>query len=269
MTFQPVVPLPGIAGWTFLQRTYDNQFDAFTKAPSLTRDADYFRENIASITTASELVSDRRLLSVALDAFGLSEDINNRAFLQRILEDGTSARDALANRLADERYKKFSDAFGFGPNQSVQTATIGFEERIVDLYKVQQFEVAVGQQDETMRIALFAQRELADLAQSGQSKDAQWFSIMGVPPLRTLMETALGLPTSFAQLDIDKQRGVFQEKARLQLGSDEISDIVRPEALKQLTNAYLARAQINSVNQALSSASVALTLLQNSQNFQG
>lgn len=266
MTFQPVVPLPGIAGWEFLQATYERQFDAFTKAPQLQRDIEYFRENISSVLTASDLIADRRLLSVSLDAFGLSEDINNRAFIQKILEDGTTSRDALANRLADERYKSLSDAFGFGPDQITQTGSAGLLERIVSLYEAQKFEVAVGAQDETMRIALFAQRELTDISQNGKSKDVQWFSIMGQPPLRALMETALGLPTSFGQLDIDKQLTVFQEKARAQLGTDSIAELVEPESLKTLTNAYLARAQIGSVTQSFSSASVALALLSNLQS---
>lgn len=265
MSFQPVVPLSGIAGWSFLQRTYDSQFAAFNASPQLQRDTDYFRENISNVLTAEDLVSDRRLLSVALGAYGLADDIDNRAFVQRILEDGTEARDALANRLADERYKSFSDALGFGPNQIPQTILPGFAERVIGLYETQQFEQAVGAQDETMRIALFAQRELADLAQSGKSMDAQWFSIMGLPPLRSMMETALGLPASFGQIDIDKQLEVFRDKARQKLGTDNIAELVQPENLDRLTTTYLARSQINSFGLNTSSASIALSLLVASQ----
>lgn len=265
MTFQPIVPVPGVAGWSFLQSTYDNQFRAFTASPQLQRDVEYFRENATRLTSADALISDRRLLSVALGAFGLSEDINNRAFLQRILEDGTEARDALANRLADQRYKDFSDAFGFGPTSLPQAILPGFAEKIVSLYEAQQFEVAVGRQDESMRIALFAQRELAKISEDGGSQDAQWFKIMGQPPLRQMMETALGLPASFGQIDIDRQLEEFQDRARRTFGSDKLEDLVAPETLEQVTSAFLARSQINSFGAVASSGSIALTLLAASQ----
>lgn len=266
MTYQPVVPLPGIAGWTFLQNTYDAQFRAFTSSAQIARDVDYFRETVASLTSAEDLISDRRLLSVALGAFGLAEDIDNRAFIQRVLEDGTQARDALANRLADERYAAFSDAFGFGPDQPPQTAVPGFTDRIIDLYEAQQFEAAVGTQDETMRIALYAQRELVTIANDGGSQDAQWFRIMGQPPLRQLIETALGLPDSFGQLDIDRQNREFQDRARQRFGSDVLQELVEPDRLSQITTAYLARAQINGLGSSATSGSIALSLLVASQS---
>ena len=82
--FQPIVPTGGLAGWRFLQRTYDTQFEAFSKSVSLQRDTDYFKENIAEATTAEALVSDRRLLTVALGAFGLQV----RRDLKQVREEG-------------------------------------------------------------------------------------------------------------------------------------------------------------------------------------
>ena len=265
MSFQPVIPTTGIAGWVFLQRTYDSQFEAFNRAGEIERETAYFRENITNIQTAQELVADRRLLSVALGAYGLSEDIDKRAFIQRVLEDGTSARDALANRLSDERYKKLSDGFGFGPGQSRQTGLPDFADRIIALYETERFEIAVGEQDNTMRIALYAERELTALAESDRSQNAQWFSIMGLPPLREMMETAFGLPSNFGLIDIDQQRQVFQEKARQTLGTDVLSEMVQPETLERLTNTYLVRAQINAFATNTSGASIALSLLSASQ----
>jgi len=261
MTFQPVVPLNGIAGWSFLQRTYDVQFQAFTTSSRFEKDFEVFREGIASISTAQELVSDRRLLAISLGAFGLSDDINNKAFLQRILEDGTASRDALANRLADQRYRDFSDAFGFGPSQVRQTETDGFSGRIIELFKARQFEQAVGNVDETMRIALFSERELTKISKEPGENDTKWYSIMGLPPLRRFMETALGLPESFGRLDLDKQLTVFQEKSRLKFGSDDVTNFSSSALLSELTNSYLARSQVNALLQVSSAASTALSLL--------
>ena len=159
--YLPVVPLEGLAGWRFLQRTYDRQLEAFGASAPVERDATYFREKIAGVTSAAELVADRRLLSVALGAFGLQEDIANKYFIQKVLEEGTTNPDAFANRLSDKRYRELSAAFGFGPGEFRFNTLATFPNRIVEDFERNAFEVRVGEQSETMRIALDFARSAA------------------------------------------------------------------------------------------------------------
>lgn len=264
MSFQPVIVGTGILGWTFLQRTYDSQFEAFSTSPQLSRDNEYFLSRIGEISSAEVLVNDRRLLQVALGAFGLQDDLNNRYFVQRILEDGTTADDALANKLTDERYKKFSQAFGFGPGETPFTTDLVKMTELAAMNSVQSFEVAVGETDGTMRIALYAQRELADLANEDVSEETKWFRLMGLPPLREMFETALGLPSGIGAIDIDQQLTIFRDRTRALTGTDTIAQFSDAEAMHKLTNVFLARAQIGSYSATTSSASMALQLLQSS-----
>lgn len=261
MSFQPVIPSVGIAGWRFLQRTYDAQIDAFSASPDRQRDSDYFLEKIGTVRSASDLVTDRRLLNVALGAFGLQDDVGNRAFIQKILEDGTGSRDALANRLTDGRYKRLSAAFGFGPDETRTTGDIGKMREIVALQRAAAFEVSVGAQDDTMRIALYAQRELQTLAGSRIGDDAKWFSLMGLPPLRSMLETALGLPTAFGQIDIDKQLEVFRDKVRAVTGDGSVAQFADPAAREKITNLFLTRSQLAASDAGLSASANALALL--------
>lgn len=261
MSFQPVVVGSGIAGWRFIERTYDVQFESFGNSAALERDTEYFKQNIGSIESAADLVSDRRLLGVALGAFGLKDDLDNRYFIQKILEDGTSADSALANRLADDRYSKFSEAFGFGPGEIRKTGDVAGMNTVLDDHKVQEFEIAVGETDDTLRIALFTQHSLVELANSGSNGDALWFKVMGTPPLRSFFEAALGLPEAFGQVDIDRQLGVFKERLEQFTGDDSIQQFRDPESLEQITNMYLARSQISETGGVNSSGSNALILL--------
>jgi hypothetical protein len=261
MSFQPVIPAAGLAGWRFLERTYDAQYSAFQKAPELTRDSDYFAANIAKISSAEQLVSDRRLLRVALGAFGLESDINNRFFVQKILEEGSINTDSLANRLSDTRYKKFSAAFGFGPSEFTRTRLAVFAPDIASRFHQQEFEIAVGQQDDTMRIALFAKRELEQVATSDASVNAKWFTIMGQPPLRSMFETIFQLPSSVGQIDIDQQLGIFKDRAESVFGSSDIKQFSDPTNLDQAVTQYIARSQLQAYS-AFSAGSIALTLLQ-------
>lgn len=264
MTYQPIVAGTGLTGWRFLQATYDKQFEAFTKSASLQRDVDYFRENLAKIDTAEQLVADRRLLSVALGAFGLQDDINNKYFVQKILEDGTTANDALANRLADDRYKDLSAAFGFGPQEVQRNKLNYFAEDIIARYEAQSFEVAVGQQDDTMRIALYGSRTLEEMAVEDKSENVLWFNVMGEGPLRTLFETALGLPSGIGSVDLERQLGIFKDKALRMFGDDSIAQFSDPEKREKLVTAYMARVQINQNTASFSPAAAALQLLQQS-----
>ncbi|MEM6499631.1 MAG: flagellar protein, partial [Pseudomonadota bacterium] len=90
MSFQPIVPLPGYAGWSYLSGSIDAQIERMEQSPILKADFDYFRENIGSVASATDLISDFRLRRVALGAFGLSDDIANKAFIEKVLSEGTA-----------------------------------------------------------------------------------------------------------------------------------------------------------------------------------
>ena len=261
MSFQPFVPTGGIAGWRFLQRSQDMQVQAFNAGPVMARDTDTFLARIGQIRSAADLVADRTVLKVALGAFGLQDDIDNRAFIQRVLGDGTKADDALANRLSDKRYRAFSAAFGFGPGAVPLTGRRDEMEGIVARYRAQSFERALGEQDQTMQIALYAQRELPGIAAGASRETTRWYSVLGLPPLRAMFETAMGLPSSFSQLDLDKQVEVFRDKLQRATGSADISQFADPAAIEKLTTLYLARAQIRDLTAGMSSGATALTLL--------
>lgn len=264
--FQPVLPLTGLGGWVFLQNTFDRQTQTFNRSPEIVRDTDYFEAEIAKISTAEELVSDRRLLRVALGAFGLDDDINNRFLIQKVLEGGTEASDALANRLADDRYAQISDAFGFGNITGARTEDPLFGAEIVAQYRSRAFEVAVGNQDEAMRLALNADRELGALVSSSESETTKWFRILGTPPLRAVFETALGLPDGVGQVDIDKQVEIFQDKAKSSFGLENLADLNNEAVREDFIRNYLLRDQVRNVSFQSSNA-IALTILQSNPSL--
>lgn len=261
MSFVPAIPLSGYAGWMFLNRTLPSQTNALTSTAQFKRDEDYFRANIGKIDTAEQLVKDRRLLGVALGAFGLENDINNKFFIQKVLQDGTLKPDALANRLADKQYQKLSNAFGFGNFSTPRSKLSDFADKILSQYRARQFEGAVGTQNNSYRLALNLQRELPEIAKGTGSEDAKWFTVMGNTPLRTVFQTAFGLPTSTATLDLDQQLSIFKSRARSQFGNETVSQFADPAAMDKLLKRYLLRSEVESFSQS-SGSSTALSLMQ-------
>lgn len=269
MSFQPVIPVGGYAGWSFLNRTREAQQQAFESSATMTRDVAYFEENIAAVQSAEDLVADRRLLRVALGAFGLDEDINNKYFLRKVLEDGTLDAGALGNRLSDKRYYEFSKAFGFGDFDTPRTVLSEFPAEISNAYKERQFEIAIGNQDQNMRLALGLDRALNEITGKDTTDDGRWYLVMGQPPLRQVFEAALGLPSSVGALDLDQQLTAFRDKANTRFGDGEVAQFADATKREDLVRLFLLRAEVQGSNATAAGNSVALSLLQNASGAGG
>lgn len=242
-----------------MQQTREAQQAAFDNSSVVARETAYFAEKIGTINTAEELVSDRRLLAVALGAFGLGDDIANTFFIRKVLEEGTLDEEAFANKLGDKRYAEFAEAFGFDlspPN----TALSDFAGDIISSYKTREFEVAVGEQDTTLRLAMGFERELGALLDRTEDDDAVWFGILASNSLRAVFEGAFGLPDAFAAIDIDRQAEVLKERANAFFGVDSPSDLLDEEIQERMRRRFLVSDEISTA--AASSASIALALLQ-------
>ncbi len=261
MSFQPVLPLSGFAGWSFLKKTMARQQVALQTVPAQVRDEAYFRDKIGKVKTAEQLVNDKRLLRISLAAFGLEADVNSKAFIQKILEGGTLKEGSLANKLADKQYQKLSAAFGFGDFKVPRTAISTFPDEILTQFRTRSFETAVGNQNNAYRLAMNAEREIPGLAAKSTSETSKWYSVLGNAPLREVMQTAFGLPKSFAAIDLDQQVTVLKDKTKAAFGSSAISQFSDPAKMEALVRRFLFRSEIQDLGTGSSPAAIALTLL--------
>lgn len=261
MGFQPIVPFGGFAGWSFLQRTLPAQKAAFETAPVVERDTSYFAENIANVKSAEDLVGDYRLLKVALGAFGLDDDLPNKAFIQKVLEEGSLDTKSFANKMVDKRYLALTEAFGFDlgtPN----TQLSDFAEGIVKSYNTRQFEIAVGEQNADMRLSLGLVRELGAIVEGNNSANGKWYAILGNEPLLRVFQTALNIPAQSSGLNVDDQLALLRERSAAAFGDGEVAQFSDPDRLEELNRMFLVRSQIKELSSGLSSGAIALTLLQ-------
>lgn len=261
MSFAPILPLAGYTGWGFLKRTMVRQQAVQQALPAQQRDEAYFRDKIGKADTAEKLVNDKRLLRIALTAFGLEGDVNSKAFIQKILEGGTLKEGSLANKLADKQYTKFAAAFGYGDYSVPRTAISTFPDEIIQQFRARSFETAVGVQNNTYRLAMNAEREIPALAAKSTSETAKWYTLLGNAPMREVMQTALGLPKSFSSIDIDQQVSVLRTKAEATFGSTDIRQFSDPDKMDALVRRFLLQSDIQSQTASSTPAAIALTLL--------
>lgn len=260
MSFQPFVPGAGLSGWVLLNATLSAQKSTFNQSVPIRSDTQYFLERFETIETAKDLVNDRRILRVALGAYGLSEDIDNRYFIQTMLEQGVGSSTALANRLADRRYRSFVADFDFSSHPPRHKVTAGLAQKTVAAFRDQAFDQKIGEISPDMRLALGFGRGMSDLVAKAATNATAWYQVLATPPLRTVVQTALGLPDAFSQLDIDDQHQRIQRKAERVFGSSDLQHLTSGDQLAEITRRFLVLKEATAVP-AQSSLHTSLFLL--------
>jgi len=259
MPISPVLPTSGLTGWRFLNDSLETQEKLFNSSPDISRDVDYFNENIGDIKTLDDLMGDRRILKVALGAFGLGDEINKGAFVRKVLEEGTEDRSAFAVRLNNSDYLDMARTFDFSSGEL--TLSDSQRANITKQYQEETFEVSLGEVDNSMRLALNFQRDIAEIADQGLSENAGWFKVMGSVPLRTVFESAFNMPSGFAQLDIDRQKELLSDKANSLFGGKSVDIFKDPEVIETTIRRYLLQEQVANGPTANTPGSAALSIL--------
>jgi hypothetical protein len=224
--------LPSLAGWQVMNKTAAAEKARFVKQPEVAREIEYFKANIGKIETPADLVKDRRLLAVALEAFGLGGDVNAQGRVRKVLEEGTIDPKALANKLIDPRYKEMSGAFAFDMLGNQRLKDKEFVQSVIDRYQTAKFEAEVGEDNDALRNAMYFKRKIGGVT--------NWYNVLADKALFAVVKTGLGLPDDFSKIDVDRQADILESKVKLATFKD-------PAKLDQFATRYLA------VNSALES----------------
>lgn len=268
MTIPISFGIGGLLGWKVLQRMEGRQKEIVAKIPMVQRQTEHFRDRLEITDTAEKLVGDYRMLSVALGAFGLQDDLGNKAFIKKVLESDLDDPKSLANRLGDKRYFRLAEAFGFhGKNNPTEilnddqrkAVLTEFTDQITTAYRDREFERRVGLADDFLRLALNARREIAAFGSRDSSDKTLWYEVLGNPPLRRVFESAFGFGAQSAKLPIERQLTEMMNGSQRLLGSSSFKSIAEPENTEKLIRNFLVRSEIvTSSGQNRFSAALAL-----------
>ena len=193
--------------------------------PAVQSATSYYQANIGAVKSASDLVSNYRLLSYALSAYGLSDQINSKALITQVLEGGVSNPKSLANTLTDQRWKAFAAAFDFtdsgASSVSAPTAIATTKHNYVE----QQLESDQGSQDVGVQLALYFQRVAPGVTNS--------YGILADPNLLQVVQTIFGLSPSTNSSNIDAEASTISKLM-------PVSDLQDPTKLSQLSERFTA-----------------------------
>ena len=202
------------------------RYQAMTAAePAVKTATAYYQANIGNVTSVADLVGNYRLLSYALDAYGLGDQINAKALITQVLEGGVSNPKSLANTLSDSRWKAFAAAFDFAGNGAPSVSSASAVKTTTADYVEQQLESDQGAQDVGVQLALYFHRVAPTVSNE--------YGILADPNLLEVAQTIFGLSPATSATNIDAQA-----KALSQLMP--ISDLQDPKKLQQLTERFTA-----------------------------
>ncbi len=250
MTFQPALPLRGLQGWALFQRSRERQENLFNTSYERKEIVSRFESSFEDIRTIDDLTKNRAILQVVLGAFGLQDDLRNTAFIRKVISDGVNSPSALANRLSDKRYFSLAKNFEYLVSGKQVQSPSDLSSKLIRNYLKNSFEVAVGNQNVEFRQAMTFERDLSDILNNFSSDRARWFAVLGSPPLRRVLETALGLPKQFAQLPIDQQVDRLKNMVSKSFNVSSIEELAKPEQSAKLVQRFLIMSDLknNSAN---------------------
>lgn len=219
------------------------RMQAMTAAnPAVKTASAYYAANIGSITSVDQFVGNYRLLSYALDAYGLGDQINSTALIKQVLEGGVSNPKALANTLP--QWKAFATAFNFSGEGAASVSTPTAITTTENNYVEQQLENNEGQQDVGVQLALYFNRVAPTVTNA--------YGILADQNLLEVTETIFGLPSSFSSENIDVQAKTLNNLFK-------ISDLQDPAKLQQLTERFTAAYDMTYGSSSGSSSSLSVS----------
>ena len=126
-----------------------------------------------------------------------------------------------------------------------------FIKTVVQKYLESQFETVIGNTSNALEEARYAQQNLPSIT--------NWYSVIASPPLAAVVQTVLGLPSSFGAVDVDVQAQTLAQRMN-------IKDFQNPAKLATMLNQFVA---MSSETAQVSPTSAALQILSSTPSASG
>ena len=198
--------------------------------PAVKLSTAYYQANIGKVKTIGQFVGNYRLLSYALQAYGLGDQINNKALITKVLQEGTTSSSALANTLPNAAWKAFANAFNFSATGSAAPGSSTSVATTTSDYVEQQLENDQGANDPGVQLALYFQRVAPTITDG--------YGVLADKNLTEIAQTIYNLPPGTSSSQIDKEAAALKKLM-------PVADLKNPAKLKSLVERFTATYDLN------------------------
>lgn len=263
--YQPAIPLSGIGGWKFLQATYSRQLESFSDTAQIRGDIDYMKTKLSEPMSVESFLDDRRLLRITLTANDLAGEEWKRGFIDKVLDEARDPESNFLDRLNNAQYTRFAETFApIDGKVSVSPQTV---ETLAQQYEAAAFRVAVGEVDNNMRLSLNYQSAIVDIAGTAASDEAVLYRILGNVPVRTVLESALNLPSDMRNLPVERQADMLKDRLASSFGIRDLTNLASLEKIDQVLERFHAMEAIRQGPSPTAPGAAALALLNSAVGF--
>jgi len=193
--------------------------------PSVKTASAYYAANIGKVASIADFVGNYRLLSYALEAHGLGDQINATALVTKVLEGGVSSSASLANTLSDPRWKAFAKAYDFVGKGAASIAASDAVTTTTGDYVESQLEANQGASDVGVQLALYFQRVAPTITST--------YGLLGDSNLLQVVQTIFSLPPETGSSNVDNEASAIGKLVPL-------ADLQDPDKLRMLTERFTA-----------------------------
>jgi hypothetical protein len=99
--------------YNMINRDYKASLDRIQQTDTVSREDQYYKDNIGKVKSVDDLLGNYRLYSYAMKAYGLEDMTYAKAFMKKVLESDLTDSKSFANTLTDSKYRDFASAFHF------------------------------------------------------------------------------------------------------------------------------------------------------------
>jgi Protein of unknown function (DUF1217) len=195
------------ASFRLIARDIAKSTERVAKQPDVKRDTEYYLKTVDSIKTIDAFLTNDRVYTYAMKAFGLSDMIYAKAFVRKVLTDGLDSDRSFANLLADPRFRDLAQTFNFKSTGTTTTLFDKAQKGVVDKYLQIRLEENAGKENEGVRLALYFRRKAPSITSA--------YGILADPALLKVVQTALSLPSAASSTAIEKQAELIKSKLDL------------------------------------------------------
>lgn len=192
-----------------IDRNQARQLDLVASEAQTAREIDVFRDRVGQIGSVEDFVADTELFAFVMRAFDLEDQIFGKAMMRQVLSSDITDEESLAARMTDPRFRELYAEMGFesGGTVSPNTGDPDWQERMVDRFVERRFINAQEETNADLGTALEFRLRAPEIN--------SWYDVLKDEDVARVLQTALGLPASISNLDLDRQIEIYESKMDL------------------------------------------------------
>lgn len=212
------------------------------KDPVYKKDLQDFKLQAAKVKTADDLFKNYKLLKTVLEAYDLDSEIEKAGFIKKILLGNPLDKEALVNRVNDNRYRDLASDLGLYAGVDGLKSP-AFAAKIETKLAQIRFEKTIDEEAPGVRAAM--------RFKAAASKIKSPYDILSDPVLRDVVFKATGLPIVVVRQSVESQARLLESRIKF----DKLKN---PAYVDKIIKQYLANTELAASAAAASSTQISL-----------